>query len=401
MTEPHDPTAPLAGVRVVEVSMLGPGAISTPLADLGADVIKVEPPGGDYGRQMTWPIVEGTSLLFLHVSRGKRSVELDLRTDEGAAAFRDLAATADVVIEAMRPGGLARRGLGPEVLRERNPKLVFCTISGYGATGPYRNLPSHGVAYDAWAGVIEPVRDEHGRPSIPMHTSIGINAGPLYGALAVLAAVIGARATGQGSDLEVAQSDAALAFDWLRSETIRAYERPADEVTGNASDNYERRPPGIAGMLGSVRYQIYDAADLPVLFQASEQEFWKNFCEGVGRADMFAKYPGAKFADHARGNTEIADFLTDTFRTRTAAEWTQFGLDHNVPIVTVNTPASLSADPQVQARMPWLSQDVLGADQLPFPVRFDGQLPPARGKAPACGEHTTEILNHETKTGDN
>lgn len=372
--------------------MLGPGAITTPLADLGADVIKVEPPGGDYGRRMTWPIVEGTSLLFLHVSRGKRSVVIDLRTEAGRDLFLDLAAGADVVVEAMRPGGLERRGLGPDVLRERNPKLVFCTISGYGATGPYRTLPSHGIAYDTWAGIVEPDRDERNRPSLPLHTSIGINAGPLFGALAMLAAVIDARDTGTGTDIEIAQSDAALAFDWYRVETVRAYERPEDEVTGNASDGYERRPPGVAGMVGSVRYQVYDASDHPVLFQASEQLFWKNFCEGVGRSDMFEKYPGAKIADHARGNDEVADFLTEVFRTRTSAEWVAFGLEHDVPIAPVNSPATISDDPQVRERMPWLSQDELGADQLPFPARFDGQLAPARGHAPEPGEHTDEVL---------
>src|SRR5207302_4185668 len=151
MTQP-----PLAGVRIIECSMLGPAAITTNLADLGADVIKVEPPSGDYVRQMTWPIVEGTSLMHLHVNRGKQSVVLDLRTDEGAATFVDLVRTADAVVEAMRPGGLARRGLGYEQLREVNPRIVFITISGYGMTGPYRDMPSHGIAYDTWAGIVEP-----------------------------------------------------------------------------------------------------------------------------------------------------------------------------------------------------------------------------------------------------
>src|ERR687897_2744193 len=142
---------PLAGLRIVECSMLGPAAITTHLADMGADVIKVEPPGGDYVRRMTWPIVEGVSLMHLHLNRGKRSVTLDLRTDEGRAVFLDLVRGADAVVEAMRPGGLERRGLGFDALRAVNPRIVFCTISGYGMTGPYKDLPSHGVAYDTWA----------------------------------------------------------------------------------------------------------------------------------------------------------------------------------------------------------------------------------------------------------
>ena len=174
---------PLDGVRVIECSLLGPAAITTGLADLGADVIKVESPSGDYVRQMTWPIVEGTSLMHLHVNRGKRSVVLDLKSEPGKRAFRDLVATADAVVEAMRPGVLDRLGLGYESLLEVNPRIVFCTISGYGMTGPYRNLPSHGIAYDTWAGIVTPAYDDEGFCYMPEHVSIGINAGPLYGAL--------------------------------------------------------------------------------------------------------------------------------------------------------------------------------------------------------------------------
>ncbi|MEJ7585359.1 MAG: CoA transferase, partial [Acidimicrobiales bacterium] len=160
---------PLAGVRIIESSMLGPGAISTHLADLGAEVIKVESPQGDYVRRMTWPIVEGVSLMHLHISRGKRSIVLDLRTPEGVDTYLDLVRDADVVIEAMRPGGLERRGLGYDRLREVNPRIVFCTISGYGMTGPYADMPSHGLAYDVWAGLVQPETTEDGFCAIPEH----------------------------------------------------------------------------------------------------------------------------------------------------------------------------------------------------------------------------------------
>jgi crotonobetainyl-CoA:carnitine CoA-transferase CaiB-like acyl-CoA transferase len=229
-------------------------------------------------------------------------VTLDLRTDSGKRVFRDLARTADVVVEAMRPGALDRLGLGPAVLQADNPGLVFASVSGYGATGPYQGYPSHGVAYDTWAGIITPGVDDEGFAYIPEHLSIGIYAAPLYGALAILAAVIRARETGEGAALELAQSDAAAAFDWYRSESWRAYERPESEVTGNASDNYERRAPGTAGMREGVRYQLYASSDGYVLFMASEQAFWKNFCDAVERPDLFERWPGSTYADHARGN---------------------------------------------------------------------------------------------------
>lgn len=384
---------PLQGIRIVECSMLGPAAITTPLAELGAEVIKVEPASGDYVRQMTWPIVEGTSLMHLHINRGKRSVVLDLRSAGGAEAFRDLVRSSDVVVEAMRPGGLERRGLGYEALRKINPRLVFITISGYGMTGPYAELPSHGIAYDTWAGIVSPEVTDDGFTVIPEHTSIGINAGPLYGALGILAGVIGAKEAGEGYQLEIAQADAAAAFDWYRSESYRAYERPEDEVTGNPADDFVRRAPGTAGMREGVRYQIYATADeRHVLFMASEQVFWKNFCAGVGRMDLFERWPGSRYADHARGNTELQAELRAIFATRTAAEWLDFGRSVDTPIAPVNTPADLGDDPQFRARLGWIPAAELGADQLPSPLKIvDGDLPRPT-MAPRVGEHTAAVL---------
>jgi crotonobetainyl-CoA:carnitine CoA-transferase CaiB-like acyl-CoA transferase len=372
--------------------MLGPGSVTTHLADLGADVIKVEPPSGDYIRQMTWPIVEGVSLMHLHISRGKRSVVLDLRTPEGADVFRDLVRHADVVLEAMRPGGLARRGLGYEDLRAINPKIVFCTVTGYGMTGPYKDLPSHGIAYDAWAGIAQPEIGDDGLCEMTDHVSMGINAGPLFAAFGILAGVIRARETGEGSWLEVAQSDAAAAMDWYRSETVKAYERPEDEVTGNKSDDYERRAPAIAGMRGGVRYQFYESADGHILFMSSEREFWKNFCEGVGRPDLFEAHPGSQYADHARGNIELKKELAEIFRTRTTAEWVVFGGEVNTPIAPANTPKTMADDPQFKERMDWLPREALGAEQIPSPVKFLDEELPTPTMAPTVGEHTERVL---------
>jgi crotonobetainyl-CoA:carnitine CoA-transferase CaiB-like acyl-CoA transferase len=383
---------PLAGVRIIESSMLGPGQITTHLADLGADVIKVESPQGDYIREMTWPIVEGVSLMHLHISRGKRSVVLDLRTPEGAETYLDLVRQADGVVEAMRPGGLERRGLGYERLRAVNPRIVFCTISGYGMTGPYASMPSHGIAYDAWAGLVQPEPTDDGFLDMPEHPSVGIHAGPLFGALGLLAGIIRARETGEGCRMEVAQSDAAAAMDWLRSETWRAYERPDDEVTGNPSDDYERRAPGTAGMRGGVRYQFYETKDGHVLFMASEREFWKNFCEGVERPDLFERHPGSKYADHARGNRELQTELRDIFRTRTTAEWIEFGDRVNTPIAPVNTPRTLADDPQFQVRLPWLPRQQLGADQVPTPIKLVDEELPVPTRAPTVGQHTDNVL---------
>ena len=382
----------LDGLRVVEVAHLGAGALTTTLADLGADVIKVEPLDGDYGRLMTWPLVDGTSLLFLHVNRGKRSVRLDLTNDEGAQLFRRLVSRCDVLVEGMRPGALDRRGLSSASLRGDHPELVTISMSGFGATGPYRDIPTHGVAFDAWAGIVSPQKDDDGSWFIPEHVSIGMNAGPLYGAIGVLAAVLRARATGRGCHLEIAQSDSAVAFDWLRNESWRACDHPCGEVTGNPSDGHEWREPGTAGLRDGVRYQIYESSDGHVLLMASERKFWRNFCLAVGRPDLFERWPGAEYADHARGEHELKAELVALLRTRTTAEWVAFAAEADTAMAPVNSHRSLPADPQFLARMPWLSAEEHGAELVPSPLKVVGEETPTPGRAPGPGQHTEEVL---------
>jgi crotonobetainyl-CoA:carnitine CoA-transferase CaiB-like acyl-CoA transferase len=393
MTASDPPGALLAGVRVIESSMLGPGAVGMNLADLGAQVIKVENPGGDYVRKMAFPIVDGISLLHWHLNRGKQSIVLDLRKPEGVAAYKDLVRGADAVIEGMRPGALARRGLGFDELRAVNPRIVMCTISGYGMTGPYKDMPSHGIAYDAWAGVARPTVSEDGFPTIPSYTAIGINAGPLYAALGICAAILRARATGRGCWFEVAQSDAAAAFNWNGIEGNKAYERPEDEVTGNDGDGKgPRRPVGDDSMKESVRYQYYRSRDGLVLFMASEREFWKNFCEGVGRPELFAANPGAKYADHARGNLALRRELAAIFATRTTAEWVEFGKQVNTPICPVNTVKTIPLDPQFQDRLamrPWRDA---GTDLMPSPIKPIGESLPVPGVAAREAGRDTETV---------
>ena len=382
----------LAGVRVLDLSLLGPAALAAHLVDFGAEVIKIEAPSGDYVRQMTWPIVDGTSLLHLHINRGKQSLVLDLKTDQALHVLEQLIAKSDVIIEAMRPGFLDKRGFTHARLREINPAIVFCSISGYGATGPLRDLPAHGVAFDSWAGQINPVLDEDGFCRTPDQTNIGITAGPAFGALAVLAALVRARTTGEGAYMEIAQSDAAAYFDWYRIESWKAYEQPADIVTGNASDEYVRRKPGLGGMWDGVRYQFYESSDGHVLLMASEQSFWKNFCVGIGRQDLFDRYPGSKYADHALGNEVLQAELRDIFRTRTSAEWLQFATAHNTTIAPVNTPQTVIQDAQFIDRFTWTTMDQTGNEQLLFPLHVTGEELTVPDMAPTVGQHSDDVL---------
>jgi crotonobetainyl-CoA:carnitine CoA-transferase CaiB-like acyl-CoA transferase len=395
MTTQEKMSGLLSGVRVIESSLLGPAAVGMHLADLGAEVIKVESPGGDYVRKMAFPIIDGVSLLHWHLNRGKRSIILDLRTAEGVAVYLDLVRGADAVIEAMRPGALARRGLTYEKMHEANPRIIFCAISGYGLTGPYKDMPSHGIAYDAWAGVARPTIDANGFPTIPSYTTIGINAGPLYAALGICAAIIRARASGRGCRFEVAQSDAAAAFNWNGIEGNKAYERPEDEVTGNDGDGKgTRRPVGDNSMTESVRYQYYRSKDGLLLFMASERAFWKNFCEGVGRPELYAQNPGSKYADHARGDVALRRELAAIFATRTTAEWIQFGLEANTPIAPVHDTKSITRDPQFQARLPFRPWPQHGTELMPSPIKLlDEELPVPSKAAVDAGCDTDAVLS--------
>ena len=145
-------------------------------------------------------------------------------------------------------------------------------------------------------------------------------------------------------------------------------------------------------MYEGVRYQMYESKDGHVLFMASEQAFWKNFCEGVGRMDMFEKWPGSKYADHARDNREMQSELRDIFETRTSAEWLEFSNTVNTPIAPVNTPKTIADDPQFQDRFPWIPASRLGADEMPLPLKITGEELPVPTRAPKVGEHTDDVL---------
>jgi crotonobetainyl-CoA:carnitine CoA-transferase CaiB-like acyl-CoA transferase len=383
----------LEGLRVVEFALLEAGGVGTVLADLGADVVKVERIGeGDYIRKVGWPFVHGVSLMHHHLGRGKRSVAIDIQRPEGARLAERIIGSSDVVVEGMRPGVLARRGLGAEAMRERHPALVWCTVSGYGTTGPYATLAAHGVAFDAWAGGLRIRTTEEGFASAELGVTLGTRVTPLLAASAILAATLRANRTGRGCAIDIAQCEAAAAVDWLAIEGNRAHLRPEPEVTGNPSDGGVRRAPGTAGMGDSVRYQVYASTDGHVLFMATERKFWERFCQAVGRPDLYGGQSGEEVADHALGDHRLRAELTKVFATRSTAEWVDVGLTADVPIAPVNSPTTLPDDPHFAARTSWLPAERYAADLLPLPVHLVGEELAAPAPAATPGQHTDEVL---------
>ncbi len=394
----------LKDVRVLEVAMFAPDALGMHLADLGAEVVKVEQPGiGDPARFLGEPY-RGESPATRRWNRGKHSISLDLRNEDGRAVFRDLAARSDAVIEGMRPGALARRGLGYEDLLAVNPRLVFASVSGWGQDGPYRDLGSHGLAFDSFAGLARP-REIEGRPTRPIgHVWQGLEAAPLYAALAVVSGIVRARATGEPCCIEVSQADAGAIWNGWRiayeaavakhgseprdpdaRELVRALEVCAEgaEQTG---------PKDLTAT--DVRYQYYAASDGHVLLMATETKFWENFCRGVERPDLFERWPGKPHADHDHGNEALREELSAIFASRKRAEWIAFFIEHNVAGAPVYAPGETYVDPHFEARGLWVDPAVHTAPLLGSPVRVDGRIAVAPKAAPRAGEDALYVLRN-------
>ncbi len=406
--------APLAGTRIIEVAMFAPNGVGMPLADLGAEVIKVEAPGiGDPARLLGKPI-DGESPATRRWNRGKQSLALDLRKSEGAAVFRDLVAKADAVIEGMRPGALARRGLGYEALLEVNPHLVFISVSGWGEDGPYRNLGSHGLAFDAYAG-LAPARPDVDRPTrVGGHVWQGLEAAPLYGALAVVSGILKARASGQPSRIEVSQADAGvvwngwrIAYEAVRNEPEEkdpeARRRQLERIEGHAaSAEFESDPEQdrLNSPIHDVRYQYYAASDGLVLLMATETRFWENFCRAVDRLDLFERWPGEGHADHDYGNEPLREELAGIFAQRTRAAWIDLFIAHDVPGSPVYEAGETYRDPHFESRELWTDEAVHGMRVPGSPLRIDGARAVARTGSPAHGADTEAVLRRVLQYDD-
>jgi crotonobetainyl-CoA:carnitine CoA-transferase CaiB-like acyl-CoA transferase len=371
----------LKGVRAIEIALLAPDLLGMHLADLGAEVIKIEqPPAGDYLREIGAHKLRGMSLMHLRWNRGKRSIQLDLKRTEGQTILHKLVEQSDVFINGLRAGAAERLRADYETIRTIRPSIVYCSLSGTGQFGPYARLPTHGVAYDAFAGLAPPAHDATGNPRIPArYIPVGMYAAPLYGAMAVCAALVRASRTGQGSNLEVAELD--VSASW-HAEHIDAALNGAD---ANAPE-----------MESSVRYQYYRTADdRTVVFQASERKFWRNFCAAVGRLDLFEKKPGAPAGDHARGDEALRQELCTIFRSRTAAQWVRFFIEHDIPGGHVYEPAEIPNDEHFKSRQLLFEQNHprLGSVRMfSTPVKVSGETFSAR-PAPSLGQDTADVLH--------
>jgi crotonobetainyl-CoA:carnitine CoA-transferase CaiB-like acyl-CoA transferase len=369
----------LSGVRILEVAQLAPSSVGGHLADLGADVIKVESGRGEGVRQTGARAVggpDGPGFLHLRWNRGKRSVALDLRSAGGREDFLRLAATADAVVEGTRHGHLDRLGLGWAGLCAVRPATVLCEVSGTGGDGPYRDLATGGMWFDAYAGLRTVDTDRPSPPGVmggSAETPQAMYAVGAYGAMAVLAAVLRARETGRGARLQVSSVDVATA--WMPDKIDAALN--ADRTQARPGWTTDGRLPEWPLL------DAYATKDGGALVLGSYQpKFWRAFCAAVDRADLLDLT-----------GEDLWRELDALLRTRTKREWTDLFLAHDIAGGPVNTVDELLDDPHFAARDTTYSVDRrYGRLRLAAsPVRVVGEAF-APTIAPELGEHTDEVL---------
>ncbi|AOJ65965.1 acyl-CoA transferase [Burkholderia ubonensis] len=356
----------LNGVTIVDASQLLPGPHACALLrQLGADVVKVEPPGtGDALRRF------GADA-FAQFNRGKRSVALDLKTAAGRERFLALARDADAVVEGFRPGVMARLGLGYDALARVNPGIVLCSISGYGQDGPYAARPGHDLNFLAEAGywaIPAQIDDALARPRV----RLADHAAALHAALALSVAVMSARANGRGQHLDVSIHDAMCAWTAPAAWAMRGQCDAADDVRWVMPDN-----------------DLFETADgRHVALATLEDKFWNTLADALG--DAFPALRDPRFAARAgrqRHKRDVSALLRAVFATRTQADWMRTLRALDLPASPLHDADELFADPHVRAR--GIAREVAGDGSLAvrFPVKFSLGLPDGDDHVPALGEH--------------
>jgi alpha-methylacyl-CoA racemase len=380
----------LAGLKVLDLSRLLPGGFcSLLLADLGAEVLKVEDTGmGDYVRWAT-PKHEGVedsaaSALFLSLNRGKRSIRLNLKEEQGREVLLKLVREHDVLLESFRPGVLDRLGVGYERLREENPGLVYCAITGYGQDGPYRDRSGHDMNYLGLVGLLGLTGEEDGPPVQAAGQIADIGGGAQMAAFGILAALRERDRSGEGQLVDVSMADGALS--WLAM------------VAGRYLADGELPQRGELELAGGlICYRPYACKDGWVTLGALEPKFWQAWCRGVGREDLIEK-------QFERPGSEAHAEVERAFLERTREEWQQFASEHDCCLEPVLDLGEALDSELVREREMVVELEQPGAErpvrQLGVPVKLSRTPGAPQGPGPGFGEHTHEVLESLGYSGE-
>jgi crotonobetainyl-CoA:carnitine CoA-transferase CaiB-like acyl-CoA transferase len=376
------PGGVLRGVRVLDLTrnIAGPYCAMI-LGDLGAEVIKVERPGGgDDTREWRPPAWNGISTTFLAFNRNKKSLAVDLDRDEGRDVIRRLARRSDVLLESFRRGSLARRGLDYGRVSAENPRIVYCTITGFGTVGPHRDRPGYDPVLQAYSGIMSLTGEPGGRP-LRTGPSIVDNGTGMWAALGVVCALLARERSGRGAHVETSLLDTGVT--WI------GYHLLGYLATG-------RVPPPVGTTATMIApYESFATRDGYLQLAAGNHRIWVRLCEVLDLPDLPADPRFRTNPERVAHRDELHEILEARFRTESAAHWEDVLLAHEVPCSRVRTLADVAADPQVAALellKPVAHAAIPNFAMVDFPVAIDGRRAAAQMAPPAVGQHTDEVL---------
>lgn len=372
---------PLQSIRVLDLSRLLPGPFCTMLlADFGAEVIKIEAPElGDYARHYE-PKIDENSVMFHSLNRNKKSVTLDLKTDEGKDQFLQMVGKADVVVESFRPGVMKRLGLDFPVLEKINPRLIYCAISGYGQTGPYAEMPGHDINYISYAGLLELMGEKDGKPIVPAVQVADLAGGAYPAVTGILLALLEREKSGKGQFIDISMMDGVIS---LLQSTLPNY-----LMKNIPSKRGEQMLSG-----GLACYEVYQTKDGRWLaVGALEMKFWRIFCQKLGKPEWI---PLLNEPDEVQ--YKLKHDIQTVMYTKTLAEWMDIFEDAEACVSPVLNFAELVNHPQVQARKMFeaIEQDGIPVKHIGIPIKLSRTPGKIRAAAPKLGEHTEYYLNQD------
>jgi crotonobetainyl-CoA:carnitine CoA-transferase CaiB-like acyl-CoA transferase len=380
----------LAGIRVLDLTRVLAGPYCTMfLGDLGAEVVKVEQPGvGDDTRGWGPPFSGGESAYFLCINRNKKSITIDLKSKEGVALIRQLSERADVLIENFRPGAMDRLGLGEKELRAANPKLIYASLSGFGADGPMSDVPGYDLIVQAWGGLMSITGMPDGEPTKVGVAIIDLVAGLMLGK-AIAAALFAREKHGVGQKIDTSLLEAEVA------------------ALINAGSNYliGGKVPGRWGNAHPtiVPYQSFPTADGFLVLGVASETIWRRFCPAIGRTELADDARFAKNANRVENRAALISILAELFRTRDTATWLGLLNDAEVPCAPVQTIDQVFNAPQVRHREMLVTVDHPTAGTVSMagiPVKFSATPASVRLPPPLLGQHTEEVLASWLGMGD-
>lgn len=368
----------LEEILVIDASQLLPGSLcSQMLADLGARVIKIEGLKGD-GFRRSRPLVGASGSYFQILNRNKLGMRLNLKEPEGRSVLKEMVPKADVFLESCRPGTMDDLGLGYDDFQKLNPRIIYCSLTGFGQDGPYRDRAAHDINLAALAGALELLRNEQGNPPVPSIQIGGAGGGSLVAVIGILAALLRRLKTGKGEYLDVAILDGLTPFMCLAMSQYLA--------DGKLGPEEKNRLKG-----GYASYNIYETKDSRfIAVGCLEEGTWREFCAAVGRNDFMKDLHASP-----ERQAEMKTRLEIMFREKPRSEWIAIFKPFNTCVSPVNNLEEAANDPQVRSRGLWFKGHHPLDGEVPqqaFPIKYRDQQPGWRSHPPSLGEHTNEVL---------